>query len=236
MRCLNCGWDNIPNARTCLKCGLPLAGSDNGNMGNRTQYGTNRPDHEVTPKPTVLNVNNNTESCRKTVVFHHGNDMNTGRREEITECPKCHYPIAGGFTVCPSCGTCIENSAGNNHRQTIRKPIRGTADTLNDGKPVCSLTIIPEENENMTVRPMTYEGDNITLNRANTEPDNRTITSKEQAEITCENGRWFLKDCSEMNTTYIQASRKIEIFPDDVIVLGDRRFRFGTKAKDTECE
>ena len=83
---------------------------------------------------------------------------------------------------------------------------------------------------------MKYEGDTITLNRANTEPENRTITSKEQAEITFENGRWFLKNCSELNTTYIQVSRKIEIFPDDVIVLGDRRFKFNSNIIDTEGE
>lgn len=236
MRCINCGWDNLPNARVCLKCGLPLTGSDNRSVNNQTQSAANSSNYEVAPKPTVLNVNNETETCRKTVVFHNETYINPECRKGIVECPKCHYPIAGGFTICPSCGTSIAYNTENNHRQTIRRPIKGTADSPDNKKPVCELTIIPEENENLVVEPMKYEGDTITLNRANTEPENRTITSKEQAEITFENGRWFLKNCSELNTTYIQVSRKIEIFPDDVIVLGDRRFKFNSNIIDTEGE
>ena len=64
------------------------------------------------------------------------------------------------------------------------------------------------------------------MNRENTEVSNRTITSKEQAEIVFEDGHWYLLDRSELRTTFIQANRKIEIIPDDIIVLGDRRFKF----------
>mgnify|MGYP001752542016 FL=1 len=73
---------------------------------------------------------------------------------------------------------------------------------------------------------MEYEGKSIILNRENTEVSNRTITSKEQAEIVFEDGYWYLLDRSELRTTFIQANRKIEIIPDDIIVLGDRRFKF----------
>lgn len=90
----------------------------------------------------------------------------------------------------------------------------------------CSLTIIPEENENIPPEKIEYEGKSIILNRENTEVSNRTITSKEQAEIVFEDGHWYLLDRSELRTTFIQANRKIEIIPDDIIVLGDRRFKF----------
>ena len=73
---------------------------------------------------------------------------------------------------------------------------------------------------------MEYGGKSIILNRENTEVSNRTITSKEQAEIVFEDGHWYLLDRSELRTTFIQANRKIEIIPDDIIVLGDRRFKF----------
>lgn len=71
-----------------------------------------------------------------------------------------------------------------------------------------------------------YEGNSIILNRENTEMSNRTITSKEQAEIVFDDGHWYLLDRSMLQTTYIQVNRKIEIIPDDIIVLGDRRFKF----------
>lgn len=55
---------------------------------------------------------------------------------------------------------------------------------------------------------MEYEGKSIILNRENTEVSNRTITSKEQAEIVFEDGHWYLLDRSELRTTFIQANRK----------------------------
>lgn len=80
--------------------------------------------------------------------------------------------------------------------------------------------------KNIPSEKMEYEGKSIILNRENTEVSNRTITSKEQAEIVFEDGHWYLLDRSELRTTFIQANRKIEIIPDDIIVLGDRRFKF----------
>jgi hypothetical protein len=102
----------------------------------------------------------------------------------------------------------------------------GYAETEPETKPHCSLTIIPEEEENILPKRFEYEGNSIILNRENTEMSNRTITSKEQAEIVFDDGHWYLLDRSMLQTTYIQVNRKIEIIPDDIIVLGDRRFKF----------
>lgn len=112
----------------------------------------------------------------------------------------------------------------SSHYPTTDKNIAETKPE--DITPHCSLTIIPEENENIPSEKMEYEGKSIILNRENTEVSNRTITSKEQAEIVFEDGHWYLLDRSELRTTFIQANRKIEIIPDDIIVLGDRRFKF----------
>lgn len=229
MRCINCGWDNLPNVKVCLKCGQPLSESNNNN--NQINQTTGNTHENCIPKPTVLNSNNESEYCRKTVILNSA--TNTDCNESIIECPKCHYPIVGGFTSCPSCGTPISKNDNEIHRLTIRKPIKNVVDAFTEQKPICSLTIVPEEHENLTVEPIKHEGNSIILNRANTEPSNRTITSKEQAEITFEDGHWFLKNCSELNTTYLQVSRKIEIFPNDIIVLGDRRFKFESNT-DTE--
>ena len=67
------------------------------------------------------------------------------------------------------------------------------------------------------------------LNRENTEQDNRTITSKEQAELICEDGKWYVLNRSELGSTYLEANRKLALEPGDVIVLGDRRFKFETE-------
>ena len=34
---------------------------------------------------------------------------------------------------------------------------------------------------------------------------------------------------SELNSTYLEANRKLELQPGDVVVLGDRRFKFETE-------
>ena len=64
------------------------------------------------------------------------------------------------------------------------------------------------------------------MTRENTESNNRTITSKEQAELICEDGKWFVLNKSELGSTYLEANRKLEIQQGDIIVLGDRRFKF----------
>ena len=93
-------------------------------------------------------------------------------------------------------------------------------------KPKCRLTIVPEEDEQEVPEANEYEGTSIILTRENTEAYNRTITSKEQAELICEDGKWYILNKSEFGSTYLEANRKLEIQQGDIIVLGDRRFKF----------
>ena len=85
---------------------------------------------------------------------------------------------------------------------------------------------LAEEDEQAEPTPIDYEGASVILTRENTEPNNRTITSKEQAELICEDGKWFVLNKSELGSTYLEANRKLEIQQGDIIVLGDRRFKF----------
>lgn len=132
--------------------------------------------------------------------------MRKGNRYDLLVLPALWCPCTSPYH--PT--TNKKHSRNGNGRNTLR----------------CSLTIIPEENENIPPEKIEYEGKSIILNRENTEVSNRTITSKEQAEIVFEDGHWYLLDRSELRTTFIQANRKIEIIADDIIVLGDRRFKF----------
>lgn len=140
--------------------------------------------------------------------------------EEKMLCHECGSEIAITCSFCPNCGVRV-------HRPTIRRQIKNVTEAEPENKPHCSLTIIPEEEEESIIpEKFEFEGKSIILNRENTETSNRTITSKEQAEIVFDDGHWYLLDRSMLKTTYIQANRKIEIMPDDIIVLGDRRFKF----------
>lgn len=134
-------------------------------------------------------------------------------------CQECGQEVAMSSTFCPYCGQRL-------HKPTIRRQIKHTVVTEQEPQPKCSLEMVPEEGEYVDTLKKDFEGKSIILNRENTDSNNRTITSKEQAELIYEDGHWYLIDKSELQTTYIQATRKIELQPDDIIVLGDRRFKF----------
>ena len=91
---------------------------------------------------------------------------------------------------------------------------------------VCSLTPVAWEDEVETPGQNRYSGSMIVLNRDNTDPGNNTITSKEQALLTFEDGAWYLEDRSSQQTTYLHVSRKMKLEDGDIVILGNRRFLF----------
>ena len=141
---------------------------------------------------------------------------------EEVKCDKCGTMVSIDFSFCPKCGERI-------HLPTVRAIRHKPTPAPEPPKPQCHLTIIPEEGENTEAVRNNYEGDTIILNRENTEQGNRTITSKEQAELICEDGKWFVLNHSELGSTYLEANRKLALEPGDIIVLGDRRFKFETE-------
>lgn len=130
--------------------------------------------------------------------------------KETVVCPNCQSEISSKFMFCPMCGKPIPHE----------EPKNG---------PRCSLTIIPDEDENCVEQTNNYEGEQIVLNRDNTEPSNRTITSKEQAVLISEEGKWYIENRSEQCSTYLEANRRLEVLPGDIIMLGDRRFKFNVE-------
>ena len=93
-------------------------------------------------------------------------------------------------------------------------------------EPMFSLKPIARVDERHVPAPQTYEGASIVLNRQNTEPANESITSKQQAAVSFDNGHWYIEDKSTLKTTFVQASRRTELQEGDLILLGDRLFQF----------
>lgn len=136
----------------------------------------------------------------------------------MTTCDKCGKEVSATFAYCPYCSEKIQAKTVFVRRHHIEAP-----------KPKCSLTLVPEKDEQKEAAANEYEGASVLLKRENTEPDNRSITSKEQAELICENGTWYILNHSELCSTAVEANRKIALEPGDIIVLGDRRFKFEVK-------
>jgi|GEM_PF-750612 len=99
-------------------------------------------------------------------------------------------------------------------------------------KQKCYMGIVPKMDETIpsgmgTAFELSAD-ERVELNRDNIDPSNGTITSKVQAELSFENGRWFLIDRSEQKTTFVHVSEKTEIKDGDTILMGDRRLIFRT--------
>ncbi len=250
MRCLYCGWENLPTAQACIKCGQTLS---NNTPRQEDSYQINSPSSplgeagsrstvvfkEVEPKPTVkfgefvATGRKDDGASRATSIFrkdnicstdnnYSHNDNQESQPPQVSECTNCGYPSSSDISVCPMC------NQRKTHTIIRRRHLKTNDDTQTSqiAEPSCSLTIIPEYDETIEAHKNEYHGELIVLNRNNTEQNNLTITSKDQAHLSFENGKWFISDKSDYNTTFIQVQGKVELKPGDVVMLGDRRFKF----------
>ena len=111
----------------------------------------------------------------------------------------------------------------------VKKEIKGTINPYMQSaapEPGFVLSPIKRINEKKDLIDLEYEGKEVILTRDNTEADNGSITSHEQALLSYNNGKWSIEDKSEQGTTFVRASRKIELNNGDVILLGNRLFEF----------
>ena len=92
--------------------------------------------------------------------------------------------------------------------------------------PSFKLTTLPEEYEQISPVTQQFDNGSAILNRDNTEPGNMSITSKEQAEVKYEDGNWYIENRSKAKSTYLIVERKVELQSGDIIILGNRRFKF----------
>lgn len=129
------------------------------------------------------------------------------------KCQKCGAEIGADAKFCPTCGAPTRMGTINPWMQ----PQAGT---------FCTLRPVSWEGENIEHQPLTFSGTVISLNRANTDPENQTITSKQQAVLTYEDGVWLIEDASEQKTTYLHVGRKTKLSDGDIIILGNRMFEF----------
>ena len=222
MRCSNCGWENPDGNTKCEKCGTPLSEAVRNVVSNKTA------------RENVSNQNQQAAPLHKTVCESSAFPDVTPNGARV--CPHCGYPLRPGVAVCPNCHdgiTEIEPQPQVFNPQNAATPIqvngkaKGTVNPWIQVAPAnkCSLEPIAQEGiENP--EPLHLKGDKHSLNRENLDPDNQTITSKVQAEITCEDGQWYISDKSAQHTTFVYVGGKAAINDGDIILMGNRQFKF----------
>ena len=248
MRCKNCGWENPQGNVKCEKCNAPLSGSMvNGpspssalhqsepsvlkrTIPERQVFGSQKDskidvekDNHVCPKcgyPIAREMNVCPNCGEQTNTPHarsYEKSINSSERGfgmvSNQKCSNCGASLSGTIKFCPMCGTPIRPGTIN----PWILPQNGT---------FCTLKPLAWQGENIEYAALSFSGEKIILNRANTEPNNQSITSKVQAEVVFDGGAWYLEDKSEQQTTYIHVGKKTKLESGDIIILGNRRFEF----------
>ncbi len=227
MRCKNCGWENEPNVYRCIKCNAPLEGSmvDNGQSKH----------FSAEDKPLKKTLRESSADNMEYSENHFGSERNFIHDEKECVCERCGYPIAANVSECPMCHTPINRNSYNYHGDRHepgngnRSYARGGTENpwANPSKDsFCTLKRLSWQSEQIQYSPVSYSGRTIVLNRRNTDANNNSITSREQAVLTHENGEWFIENRSEQKTTLIRVDRKTKLNDGDIIVLGNRMFEF----------
>lgn len=159
--------------------------------------------------------------------------------------PECGYLNSGYLKTCVRCKTplgagVVPERGGNTvaDRGYSRKPGAGTIDPYRvrlDTPPSCRLKLVPRDGEALDAAATEKEfvaGETpIALNRTNLDPANNSITSKVQAELVFDNGKWLLSDRSDLCTTLIRVGERTELKEGDIIIMGDRKFIFTAPGK-----
>lgn len=217
MRCKNCGWPNEPNATRCVKCNAPLSGA------------TSMPEVGRQPSYSSQPAENLKSTLRESSTEYQASQPPTEIDNNV--CPDCGYRRSSSMKSCPNCGRKFDGTfldevheppvQQHSHRGTINPWMQPGEESA-----FCTLQRIPWQTERVTYEPVSYSGQRIVLNRSNTDSNNNSITSRTQAILTQEDGKWYIEDGSEMHTTLIRVSRKVELQDGDVVVLGNRMFEF----------
>lgn len=259
MRCNNCGFENESGIKICVKCGQPLTeqavmgyGNNYGNSFlDQEEPRVTRLQNEgaldsSSPRKTVLQNGNSEENVHSTRIqsicprCHYPmigdycgscgyivkredivEDVELSDREPTVKCKSCGKELSLAFRFCPDCGAEVDRATINPFAQTTEPAPPAH---------LCTLTLLREE-DGVLYEGETREfgGDTVQLNRDNTDPGNRSITSKEQAVLTYEDDGWTILNRSDYGSTMVAAGRKIILQPGDIILLGNRRFRFDVK-------
>lgn len=200
VRCPNCGYANEPRNHRCKRCNYPLREED-----------TSAQLHTPASSPanaTVVGSATNIDPW----------DMDNSRPVSQQPPPKAQ-PIQAPVNV----GQPEISAQGPKPKKLeVNKTIDPSRIALFE-RNVLKLVRIPKEGEQEAT--LEFEGENIVLNRDNTDPGNMTITSREQAALEFKDGKWMLSDRSALQTTYIRVNQPTELKNGDVILLGNRAFR-----------
>lgn len=212
IRCNFCGTINPAGARKCSSCNASLEGSvirNRPNPGNARNFNHREynPYSEMRPKTEY--------------------EESTGNHaQENNCCPHCGYPLRKGASSCPN----PECPTHNSHQKKTEKEnvSQNKAETVGAWNATPCFRIGPCGKDGSISNAKEYETEEITLGRDELLPGNNVISHK-HIHLINEDGQWYVEDVSSTHQTFISVKGKMPIENGDVLVLGNKFFRFVTE-------
>lgn len=235
-----CGYPILPGMQVCPKCHTPLNGA--ALAPNHSSMGADSESKKtvVISKPNNLDaqeapINRRTvpdqeyPSARRTERFvaEEPNEASAKRTERFVAGDQNGSSAKKTERFVPNSQNDdkVSKKTVNIFQQAPRPELRPVEEP-----PHFTLEPLARENESACgLEKHTFDVANVVLNRQNTEPGNNSITSQQQAIMTFENGKWYIEDKSFFKTTFIRVTKKTELQEGDIIVLGNREFKFSKK-------
>lgn len=233
----DCGYPLLPGMQVCPKCHQPVAGAATPppppptiSDAKKTVVISNptQPVQDGGPKVTerFASPNQGGYNPKKTERF-----VTPGNSEGTVDMPQNSTPASSAKKTERFVSPGYQSGGVNKKTVNIHQvqPAQ-SRETQPVATPHCSLKPLARTGETTELPAKhDYENAKVVLNRQNTDPENLSITSKQQAVLTFENGKWYIEDKSAYKTTYIRVTQKTELHNGDIVAMGDREFEFSTK-------
>jgi hypothetical protein len=225
MKCEYCNMENSFDREVCIRCNRPLY-SDNSTIRSNSDQGENRKNSSV--KKTIVGRGGRASQADQPVEYSQKQSYESIKGNTI-KCPFCEYPNAPGMTICVRCKIPLvkdESQKDTSQNDSLPKINLPTGDPYNrTNKTKFSLKPLKGSKEKEIAQiEFTPDKNTITLNRANTDPENDNISRTTQAIINYENGKWIITDKSRLKNTFIWVKDPFELKNGDVVLLGDQKF------------
>lgn len=200
IRCSFCGTMNPAGSKKCRSCNALLVGS--------VVKGHDRGSNSEMRMPTQ------------------GEDASVANEC----CPSCGYVLRPGSRVCPNCQAAGNQAVGDEMNHIVKN---GGSPNRNQSEPVWNISEpefrigLCDKNGNIS-DAKSYTGSDVVLGREELAPNDNHI-SRKHIQITNDGGQWYVEDVSSTHQTYLVVKGKAPIDNGDVIVLGNKFFRFVTE-------
>ncbi len=213
MRCYECGYQNETDVKVCIKCGTKL---EEGSAPAPTP-----------PKPAQTSdaAIGGAKTMRGQVASSPSWDAPSQQKPAATEptgnfskCPSCQfYPLQAAPSPSNPCPNCGFGAAAQSSAKTVRV---GEINLDGEDEAPKAFKLIDEKRGS----ELSFEGDQVNVNRDAVDPDNNNISSGEHAIFSFENGQLFIEDKSSNGSTFIKVEGKMAVNNGSKIVIGNRVF------------